>query len=203
MQSCQWCSTAQCCSQRRGGFVVTRREKGRTHPELTRSGRFRCRSGADGRLKRVIEQVGPWPGRVRRGSAEETRETSMAHSLGFFPIMCRRTCRCVCWTLWVLIPFFLCSPYVTGYSRHKTKNHQTDCFFLFFWIVSYEKVRRMMITRIISMKSFSVTKNTNDMSWVHADWLALSQQGIRTKCYMIENGPLERQFLNTVPHDWS
>ena len=63
-----------------------------------------------------------------------------------------------------------------------------EWFFLFSWIVSDKRFRKMMITRIVSMK-FSVTKHTIDISRVESDWLALSQQASEQNAVqMTENG---------------
>ena len=67
--------------------------------------------------------------------------------------------------------FFLCGPYVKGYSRHQTRTHK-NCVdsFSSLCIVCDKRVRKMMIPRIVSMNSFFVAKHTNDISWVQTGW---------------------------------
>ena len=57
--------------------------------------------------------------------------------------------------------FFLCRPYVTKYSRHWTGTRNTCKEFFLSWIVSDKEVRKMMTTRIVSVKSLFVTTHTN------------------------------------------
>ena len=57
--------------------------------------------------------------------------------------------------------FFLCRLYVKKYSRHQTRTHKNCKEFFLSWIVSDKEVRKMMTTRIVSVKSLFVTVHTN------------------------------------------
>ena len=52
--------------------------------------------------------------------------------------------------------FFLCGSYVTEYSKHETRFHATVMILSLLWIVYDTEVKKMMITRIVSMSSLFV-----------------------------------------------
>ena len=87
--------------------------------------------------------------------------------------------------------FFLFGPNVTGYEVD-TRQEPTKLFwfFLFSWIVSDKRVRKMMITKIVSMKFF-FRHNAHKWHLRSANWLVgLESTGIRIKCYTSAwNGP--------------
>ena len=61
----------------------------------------------------------------------------------------------------VVDTFFLCRPYVTKISRHYTRTHKICREFFLSWTVYDKEVRKMMTTRIDSVKSLFVTMHTN------------------------------------------
>ena len=57
------------------------------------------------------------------------------------PLLCNTTTSSAT-TLWLLILFFLCRPYVTKYSRPYTRAHKTVMILSLFWIVTDKSSRR-------------------------------------------------------------